>query len=86
MTQGLLDVFEGAQSPRGQDSVGGQLLGELVLGGAVQAAAVMHDDDDLLGAQLALGDAERADRIVGDQAAGVADQVGVATLQAKHWE
>ena len=38
---------------------------------------------DLLGAQQVLGDRQRADLVVGDHAAGVADHVGVALLQAQ---
>src|SRR5580704_15496607 len=68
-----LDVLEGAEPPRRQDPVGGERLGELVLGSAVQAAALVHHDDDLLRAEQALGGAERANRVVGHKPAGVAD-------------
>ena len=51
----VLDVVERAQAPGRQHAVGRQRLGELVLGRAAQAAAVVHDDDDLLGAEQALG-------------------------------
>src|ERR1700722_4078816 len=86
VTQGCLDVLERAESPSGQDAVGGERLGELVLGGTVQTAAVVHHDDDLLGAELAVGDAKRAERIVGLKPASVADDVRVATLQTEHRE
>ena len=86
VAQRLLDVLEGAQPPRGHRAVGHQRLGELVLGGSAQAAAVVHHHDDLLGAEQALGGAERADRVVGDQAAGVADDVRVAALDPEHRE
>ena len=56
----------------------------LTMSRRVQAAAVVHHDHDLLRTKLALGDAERADRIVGDQAAGVANQMGVAALEPEH--
>jgi hypothetical protein len=59
---------------------------EVVLGGAVQAAALVHDDDDLLGAEQPLRRAQRADRVVGREPAGIADDVGVATLEAEHRE
>ena len=78
-----------SKAPRrqvGQDAVGAERLGELVLGGAVQAAALVHHDDDLLGAEQALRRAERADRVVGHEPAGVADDVGVAALQPEHRE
>jgi hypothetical protein len=41
------------------------------------------DEDDLAGAQQALGDRERADLVVGDDAAGVADDVRLALVQAE---
>ncbi len=43
----------------------------------------MVDEDDLLGAEQPLGDRQRADLVVGDDAAGVADHVRVALLQAE---
>ena len=52
----------------------------------LQPAAVVHHHDDVLGAEQPLRDAQRADRVVGHQAAGVADDVRVAALQAEHRE
>src|SRR3954454_13858215 len=46
------------------------------------AAAAVHDDDNLLGAQQALRDAQRERRLVRDDAAGVADDVPVAALES----
>jgi hypothetical protein len=43
-----------------------------------QPAAGVLDDDDLLGAEQVLTDDQGADRVVGREAAGVADDVGVA--------
>src|SRR5204862_178124 len=42
------------------------------------------DEDDLLRAEQALRDGQRADRVVGDDPARVADDVGVALLQAEY--
>jgi hypothetical protein len=39
------------------------------------------DEDDLLGAEQALGDRQRADLVVGDHAAGVADDVRIALVE-----
>ena len=41
------------------------------------------DDEDLVGPEQLLADDERADRVVGGEAAGVADDVGVAGPQAR---
>ena len=81
-----LEVAEGAEAPVGQDAVVGELLAEVVLGGVAEAAALVHDHDDVLGAQQALGCAEGAHGVVGDEATGVADDVGVAALEAEHRE
>ena len=59
-----------------------QLVPE-VLGDDSQAAAGVVDEDDAAGAQRALADGQRADDVVGDHAARVADGVAVAELQAE---
>jgi hypothetical protein len=41
------------------------------------------DEDDLLGAEQPLRDRERADLVVGDDAAGVADDVRVTLVKAE---
>ena len=84
VAQSRLDILEGPQPPRRQDAVGRERLGELILGGAVQAAALVHHHDDLACAEQPLRRAQRADRIVGRQPAGVADDVRVAALEAEH--
>ena len=53
-----------------------------VLEGQHPAAGVL-DDDDLLGAEETLADDQRADRVVGREAAGVADDVGLARPEAE---
>jgi hypothetical protein len=86
VVKGRLEVAEGAEAPVGQDAVVGELPAEVILGGVAQAAALMHDHHDVLGAQQSLGCAERAHGVVGDEAARVADDVGVAALEAEHRE
>ena len=56
---------------------------ERVVGEREHAAVGVVDEDDLLGPEQALGDRQRADLVVGHDAAGVADDVGVALLQAE---
>ena len=46
----------------------------------------MVDEDDLAGAQQPLADRQRADLVVGDDAAGVADDVGITFLEAESSE
>lgn len=57
-----------------------------VLGEAEQAAAGVVDQRDRAGAEGALADGEGADGVVGDDAARVADDVGVAEFQAERRE
>jgi hypothetical protein len=44
------------------------------------------DQHHLAGPQLALGDRQRADHVVGDDAAGVAQDVGLALAEAERGE
>ena len=71
---GEVDVAAGLLDQRRDD--GGVLERE-------HPAAGVLDDDDLLGAEEVLADDQRADRVVGREAAGVADDVGVAAAQAE---
>ena len=59
-----------------------QLVPE-VLGEGLQAAAGVVDEDDAAGAERALADGQRADDVVGDHAARVADGVAVAEFEAE---
>ena len=52
------------------------------IGEGEHAAVGVMDHDDLARAEQLLGDDQRAERVAG-QAAGVADDVGVALLQAE---
>ena len=59
------------------------LSAELVVGEREHAAVGVVDEDDLLGPEQALRDRQRADLVVGHDAAGVADHVRVALLEAE---
>ena len=48
-----------------------------------QAAIGVVDDDEFLGVEQVVGDDQGADRVLGGDASGVADHVGVAGLQAE---
>src|SRR6476646_4372709 len=78
-----LPIVERAHPPRGLGTVGCQLGGEVVIRAATQTALLVHDHDDFLGPELALRNRQRADRVVGDEAAGIADDVRIAALDAK---
>jgi hypothetical protein len=80
----LVDIGERLRCPLGLDArVALDRAAELVVGEREHPAVGVMDEDDLLGAQQPLRDGQRADFVVGDHAAGVADDVGVALLQAE---
>ena len=72
-------VGEGPRRP-GRPRAGLSLQGgaQLLVGEGEHAAAGVVDEEDLLGAQQVLADRQGADRVLGDQAAGVADDVRLA--------
>ena len=72
-------VGEGSRRP-GRPCAGLSLQGgaQFVVGEGEHAAAGVVDEEDLLGAQQVLADRQGADRVLGDQAAGVADDVRLA--------
>jgi hypothetical protein len=75
---------EGLWRPFGLDSGLGLDIGlEGVVGEGEHAAVGVVDEDDLLGSEQPLGDRQRADLVVGHDAAGVADDVRVALLEAE---
>src|SRR4051794_28247122 len=79
-----VEVAERLGGPLGLDA--GLLLDrrlELVVGEGEHPAVGVVDQDDLLGAEQALGDGQRADLVVGHHAPGIADHVGLALLQAQ---
>ena len=56
---------------------------KLVVGERQHAAVGVVDQDDLLGAEQSLTDGQRADLVVGDHTARVADDVRLAVFQAQ---
>ena len=83
----VVDVGERAGRPRRPPA--GRLLdqvGEADVVGGLEPALGVVDQQDLAGAQHVLGDGQRADGVLGDDAAGVADDVGVADLEPEHAE
>ena len=82
-----VEVLEGLGVPRDGDAgLGLELGAELAVVERLHAAVGVVDEDDLLGPHQPLGDRERADLTVGDDAAGVADDVRVALAQAEQRE
>src|SRR5258705_44377 len=80
----LVEVGEGLRRPTGLDA--GVLLDaglEVFVGECEHPAVGVVDENDLLGTEQPLTDGERADLIVGDHAAGVADHVRLAVVQAE---
>ena len=74
-----LEIVERAE--RHVDALAGGVREPISQSGLVDAeqpAARVADDDDLVGAEQLLADDQRADRVLGREAAGVADDVGVA--------
>ena len=60
-----------------------QLVAKFVVSESEHATVGVVDEDELLGAELVMGDDERAQRVFGDDAAGIADDMGVADIQAE---
>jgi hypothetical protein len=60
-----------------------QSIEELVVGESDHAAIGVIDDDELLGAEQVMGDDQGAEGVFGGNASGVADDVGVAGLEAE---
>ena len=60
-----------------------QFVEELVVGESDHAAIGVIDDDELLGAEQVMRDDQRAERVFGGDASGVADDVGVAGFEAE---
>ncbi len=56
---------------------------EVVVGEGEHSAVAVVDQDDLLRPQQALADGQRADDVVGDHPAGVADDVGFALVETE---
>src|SRR5215469_10030773 len=80
----LVQVGEGLGAPLWLDPgvvLDGPL--ELVVGEGQHPAVGVVDQHDLAGAEQALADGQRADLVVGDDPAGVADHVSFAVVQAE---
>ncbi len=77
----FIDILEGIE--KGGSECGGsrQVLdsrSQIAFTGVHQSAIGVIDDHDFLGAQQVVGDQQGAQRVVGNDAAGIADDVRVA--------
>lgn len=82
----FVDVLEGVKEGRADGGGAGTILdsgAQVQFVGVHQAAIGMIDDHELLGAEEIVGDDEGAEGIVGHDAAGVADDVGIAGFQTE---
>jgi len=82
----FVDVLEGEEEGGGDGSGAGAVLNasaEVLLAGVHEAAVGVVDDHELLGAEEVMRDQEGAEGIIGDDAAGVADDVGVTGFEAQ---
>jgi hypothetical protein len=79
-------VLEGVEEGGSDGGGSGAILdsgAQILLGGVHQSTISVIDDHEFLGAQQIVRDDQGAQGIVGDDAAGVADDVGVSGLQAQ---
>ena len=79
----VLESVEEGRSDGGGSSAILDLVAQIVLGGVHQSAIGVIDDHKFLSAEKMMGDDERAQRVVGYDAAGVADDVGIAFLESQ---
>ena len=80
-----VEVAERLEGERGaQPGIGLDLGFDLVVGECLHSALAVVDEHDLGGAEQALGDDQCPDRVVGDDAARVADDVRVPGLKPEH--
>ena len=81
-----LEIREGVEVGGGDGGGAGlffQLFEELVVVESEHTAIGVIDDDELLGAEQVMGNNQRAEGVFGGDAAGVADDVGVAGFEAE---
>jgi hypothetical protein len=82
----LLDVFEGMEGGGRDGGDAGLVLEfveELIVGEGDHAAIGVVDDDEFLGAQQVMRNDQGAQRVFGGDAAGVANNVSVASFEAE---
>ena len=82
----FVDVLESVEEGRGNGGSAGAILdtrAKVLLSGLHEAAIGVIDDHELLGSEEVVRDQEGAERIVGNDATGVADDVRVAGLEAE---
>ncbi len=85
LTDVLVDVGERLRGPlRFLADLVLDIALEVVVGEGQHAAVGVMDQHDLGGAEQSLADGQRADLVGGDHAAGVADDVGLAFLDAEN--
>src|SRR6266852_9509736 len=82
----FLNVLERVEKGRSDGGGSGAILdavAQIVLGGGHQSAIGVVDDHDFFRAQQVMRNDERAQGVIGDDAAGVADDVRVAGFEAE---
>ena len=82
----FVDVLEGEEEGGGDGGGACAILNasaEVLLAGEHEATVGVVDDHELFGAKEVMGDEEGAEGIVGDDAAGIANDVGVAGFEAE---
>ena len=82
----FVDVLKGEEEGGGDGGGAGAVLNasaEVLLAGVHEAAVGVVDDHKLFGAEEVMRDEEGAERIVGDDAAGIANDVGVSGFEAE---
>src|SRR5258706_9218723 len=82
----FIDVLEGVEEGGSNGGSSGAILdlvAQIVLGGVHQSAIGVIDDHEFFSAEEMMRNDERAQRVVGDDAAGIADDVGVSFLESQ---
>ena len=82
----FFDVLEGVEVGRGDGGGSAAIVDagtQILFVGVHQAAIGVIDDHDFLGAQQVVGDDQGAQRVLGNDASGVANDVGVSGFQAQ---
>ena len=86
MTNIFVDVLEGVKE-RGRDRRSSRAIldscAQILFRGKHQSTICMVDDHEFFGVQKVVGDDQRTEGILRDDAAGVSNDVGVASFQAE---